>query len=156
MHKLKGISFLDSWIMFKRCLLISLRNPEALLMATITPGFSTLGNERRNRYDKRHNRPFPFYVNFKICRTDRSYWCGSSEEYNFKHRNHYYRLCPWFSTTWRFCGLAYCCSLAYLSKYCDFIDCCIMWTNFKNTRRLQRFNVPTLYFAFHQFRLCSY
>ena len=136
MHKLKGISFLDSWIMFKRCLLISLRNPEALLMATITPFFlmllfgtvfgniadvgslnyidfivpgiimqslgqasQTLGNERRNRYDKRHNRPFPFYVNFKICRTDRSYWRGSSEKYNFKHRNHYYCLCPWFSAT---------------------------------------------------------
>ncbi len=42
MHKLKGISFLDSWIMFKRCLLISLRNPEALLMATITPFFLML------------------------------------------------------------------------------------------------------------------
>ena len=42
MHKLKSISFLDSWIMFKRCLLISLRNPEALLMATITPFFLML------------------------------------------------------------------------------------------------------------------
>lgn len=28
---------LDSWIMFKRCLLISLRNPEALLTATFLP-----------------------------------------------------------------------------------------------------------------------
>ena len=32
----------DAWIMFKRCFLISLRNPEALLMATITPFFLTL------------------------------------------------------------------------------------------------------------------
>lgn len=39
MHKPKTSIFLDSWIMFKRCLLISMRNPEALLMATITPFF---------------------------------------------------------------------------------------------------------------------
>lgn len=29
----------DSWIMFKRCLLVSLRSPEALIMSTITPFF---------------------------------------------------------------------------------------------------------------------
>lgn len=29
----------DSWIMFKRCLLVSLRSPEALIMATVTPFF---------------------------------------------------------------------------------------------------------------------
>ena len=29
--------FFDAWVMFKRCLIISLRNPEALLMAAITP-----------------------------------------------------------------------------------------------------------------------
>ena len=33
---------LDSWIMFKRCLLTSMRNPEALAMATITPFFLML------------------------------------------------------------------------------------------------------------------
>lgn len=32
----------NAWIMFKRCFLISLRNPEALLMATITPFFLML------------------------------------------------------------------------------------------------------------------
>jgi ABC-2 type transport system permease protein len=35
----KANIFLDSWIMFKRCLLISVRNPEALVQATITPFF---------------------------------------------------------------------------------------------------------------------
>jgi len=35
MYKSKLVS--DSWIMFKRCLLTSLRNPEALLVATIVP-----------------------------------------------------------------------------------------------------------------------
>lgn len=42
MRKPKTSIFFDSWIMFKRCLLISLRNPEALLMATITPFFLML------------------------------------------------------------------------------------------------------------------
>ncbi len=42
MSKPKTSIFLDSWIMFKRCLLISMRNPEALLMATITPFFLML------------------------------------------------------------------------------------------------------------------
>lgn len=37
MRKLKTITIFDSWIMFKRCLLTSLRNPEALLVATIVP-----------------------------------------------------------------------------------------------------------------------
>lgn len=37
MHKLKLSVILDSWVMLKRCLLISLRNPEALLVATIVP-----------------------------------------------------------------------------------------------------------------------
>lgn len=37
MHKLKTSIFFDIWIMFKRCLLTSLRNPEALLTATIVP-----------------------------------------------------------------------------------------------------------------------
>lgn len=39
MNKPKTSIFFDSWIMFKRCLIVSLRNPEALLMATITPFF---------------------------------------------------------------------------------------------------------------------
>ena len=39
MHKKKANVFFDSWIMFKRCLLISMRNPEALVMATVTPFF---------------------------------------------------------------------------------------------------------------------
>lgn len=39
MSKPRTSIFFDSWIMFKRCLLISMRNPEALLMATITPFF---------------------------------------------------------------------------------------------------------------------
>ena len=42
MSKPKTSIFFDSWIMFKRCLLISMRNPEALLMATITPFFLML------------------------------------------------------------------------------------------------------------------
>ncbi|MDC7289903.1 ABC transporter permease [Blautia schinkii] len=37
MFKVKTSIISDSWIMFKRCLLISLRNPEALLVATIVP-----------------------------------------------------------------------------------------------------------------------
>lgn len=37
MYKLKENIILDSWIMLKRCLLISLRNPETLLVATIVP-----------------------------------------------------------------------------------------------------------------------
>ena len=37
MYKIKTSIISDSWIMFKRCLLISLRNPEALLVATIVP-----------------------------------------------------------------------------------------------------------------------
>lgn len=36
MTKLEKAVF-DAWVMFKRCFIISLRNPEALLMATITP-----------------------------------------------------------------------------------------------------------------------
>lgn len=32
MFKVKTSIISDSWIMFKRCLLISLRNPEALLV----------------------------------------------------------------------------------------------------------------------------
>lgn len=36
MKKLEKAIF-DAWVMFKRCFIISLRNPEALLMATITP-----------------------------------------------------------------------------------------------------------------------
>ena len=39
MSKLKTNIFYDSWIMFKRCLLTSMRNPEALVMATVTPFF---------------------------------------------------------------------------------------------------------------------
>lgn len=37
MKKSNKNSLFDAWVMFKRCLIISLRNPEALLMATITP-----------------------------------------------------------------------------------------------------------------------
>jgi len=33
------VVFYDSWTMFKRCLLTSMRNPEALVMATVTPFF---------------------------------------------------------------------------------------------------------------------
>lgn len=42
MSRTKGRIFYESWIMFRRCLLISMRNPEALLMATITPFFLML------------------------------------------------------------------------------------------------------------------
>jgi len=41
-NNLKPNVFLDSWIMFKRCLLISIRNPEALVQATLTPFFLML------------------------------------------------------------------------------------------------------------------
>lgn len=37
MNKSKTSIFFDSWIMFKRCFIISMRNPETLLTATITP-----------------------------------------------------------------------------------------------------------------------
>ncbi len=37
MDKLKRNTLFDSWIMFKRCLFISLRNPEAILVAIIVP-----------------------------------------------------------------------------------------------------------------------
>lgn len=37
MDKSKRSTLLDSWIMFKRCLFISLRNPEAILVAIIVP-----------------------------------------------------------------------------------------------------------------------
>ena len=39
MNKPKTSLFYDSRIMFKRCLLIAMRNPEALTMATVTPFF---------------------------------------------------------------------------------------------------------------------
>lgn len=42
MSKPKSNIIFDSWIMFKRCLLISMRNPEALLNAAITPFFLML------------------------------------------------------------------------------------------------------------------
>ena len=37
MKKSKKNIFLDTWVMFKRCLTISLRNPETLLTATLIP-----------------------------------------------------------------------------------------------------------------------
>lgn len=37
MHKSKATILFHAWVLFKRCLLISLRNPEALLVATIIP-----------------------------------------------------------------------------------------------------------------------
>lgn len=37
MNKRKSHFMYDSWIMFKRCLVVSLRSPEALIMGTITP-----------------------------------------------------------------------------------------------------------------------
>ncbi|MGG5332793.1 ABC transporter permease [Enterococcus sp. AZ163] len=37
MNKSKRSTLFDSWIMFKRCLFISLRNPEAILVAIIVP-----------------------------------------------------------------------------------------------------------------------
>jgi len=42
MNKPKANLLLDSWIMFKRCMMISLRNPEALIQATVTPIFLML------------------------------------------------------------------------------------------------------------------
>ena len=42
MPKPRTSQLLDLWLMFKRCLLISVRNPEALLMATLTPFFLML------------------------------------------------------------------------------------------------------------------
>ena len=39
MNKPKTSVVTDSWIMFKRCLLIAMRNPEAIVMATVTPFF---------------------------------------------------------------------------------------------------------------------
>lgn len=42
MKEIKMHAVYDSVIMFKRCLCISLRNPEAILMATITPFFLML------------------------------------------------------------------------------------------------------------------
>ena len=39
MHKPKASPVYDAWMMFRRCLLIALRNPEALVMATVTPFF---------------------------------------------------------------------------------------------------------------------
>ena len=37
MKKINRNSFFDTWVMFKRCLIISLRNPETLLTATLIP-----------------------------------------------------------------------------------------------------------------------
>ncbi|MGL5253986.1 MAG: ABC transporter permease [Brevinema sp.] len=37
MEKANKNIFLDTWVMFKRCLIISLRNPETLLTATLIP-----------------------------------------------------------------------------------------------------------------------
>jgi len=42
MHKQKPCIFYDSWIMFKRCMKIALRSPEALVQATVTPIFLML------------------------------------------------------------------------------------------------------------------
>lgn len=42
MIKPKTNVFFDSWVMFKRCLLISLRNPETMIMAIIIPIFMML------------------------------------------------------------------------------------------------------------------
>lgn len=39
MNKQKAGLLLESWIMFKRCIIIAIRHPEALIMATITPFF---------------------------------------------------------------------------------------------------------------------
>ena len=39
MNKPRTNLFIDSWIMFKRGLLVSMRTPEALVMATVTPFF---------------------------------------------------------------------------------------------------------------------
>lgn len=39
MKKIKSYIFFDAWVMFKRCLFISMRNPETLLTATIIPFF---------------------------------------------------------------------------------------------------------------------
>ena len=42
MKKFSRKLFPDSWVMFKRCLIISLRNPETLLTATLIPFFLIL------------------------------------------------------------------------------------------------------------------
>jgi len=42
MNNPKTCLFYDSWIMFKRCMKIALRNPEALVQATVTPIFLML------------------------------------------------------------------------------------------------------------------
>lgn len=42
MKKFNKNILLDAWVMFKRCLMISLRNPETLLTATIIPFFLML------------------------------------------------------------------------------------------------------------------
>ena len=42
MKKFSRKLFPDSWVMFKRCLIISLRNPETLLTATLVPFFLIL------------------------------------------------------------------------------------------------------------------
>lgn len=42
MNKFKTSIFFDSWVMFKRCFTISMRNPETFLTATITPFFLML------------------------------------------------------------------------------------------------------------------
>lgn len=42
MKKTNKNIFLDTWVMFKRCLIISLRNPETLLTATLVPFFLIL------------------------------------------------------------------------------------------------------------------
>ena len=39
MNNAKKSHLYDAWIMFKRCLLVSMRNPEALLTAIVTPFF---------------------------------------------------------------------------------------------------------------------
>lgn len=42
MKKTETNTLYDAWVMFRRCFIISLRNPEALLMATMTPFFLML------------------------------------------------------------------------------------------------------------------
>lgn len=42
MKKTNKNIFFDTWVMFKRCLIISLRNPETLLTATLVPFFLIL------------------------------------------------------------------------------------------------------------------
>ena len=172
MHKLKSISFLDSWIMFKRCLLISLRNPEALLMATITPFFLMLlfGTVFGNIADVGSLNYIDFIVPGIIMQS-----LGQASQHSAM--NVATDMTKGIIDRFRSMSISKSAVLightgagvvrntisstviiitAFVLGFRPHRACCTMWTNFKIAGRLQWFNVSTLYFAFHQFRLCSY